>query len=933
MKKGLPLILVLASTLVFAQDDDCMNRILAKEGKWVKLKETVRSSPADYAIQKKFSEAVFTMLSPYKPYGVQAEWSGGFTSVANKRPVADYSNLLLAMKYYCKGIELNLDHETNTTLNVRYNLVTLLEIYDTTSDYYGTGYFDLREGFPVESKPGVWQFKDARTSLGMGNEGVTRNWLFTYPGQLPWAYVTRKEFLLKRKRNVQRQYDEAKKQTQEAIDRWDQFKKEKEKEHANDPVKMANFMSGYYNPGLAEAKAKQPKILAQYQAALERIDQQLTAPASDLEKTAIVIRSQTNFLDYAFTDKMEPFAELLTKPNPAYFKKGLAPAIPQMISVSIKFDPKDPRSAKFAADIEKQLNLEYVQSFIGKTAPGVSNILPPAQNKVVASSTNKSTVASANQISNETKSKKETKARPLTPQGPLASKGNFLTGTLSAPAGVPVTMGYDGGIDLTITPPKGAGNLYTTLPIKFTKPVDDNQPYNVVLKKIAGNMKGVVYRGSGQTPNGVNEIRIGIDYKYELVSRSSDDQTFSNFYETASPVVGGIGGEEGRYVAFVSWTKNFAGNDGKFRQVFWRDRNTGVTKLVSKSPAGAVADADCALPTMSADGQIVVFESKASNLVASDNNGKKNIFLWRAKTGTIELVSVPSGGGLSEADSYDATVSGNGNFVVFTSDAGNLSKTPKGRSRYNIFLRDIASGKTEMLSIEPAAKTGGDGVKASVSFDGSRVTFCSASPTLVAADNNSFWDIFLWERGKSGLRRISLTQDGKERNQGDESASRQVASTLSGNGRYVVYSTTASNMVPGDNLKYQDVFVYDIDANKLQVASFTDDGQPGNGDSPIDQGDRLAISHDGTWVAFPTKAANLGAQSSNILLFNTQTGKKQIVTDTRGSYVGRPAISYSGSYVVFGKGEAMDLRSGVAFGDSGIFAYFTGNGPCRDCKE
>ena len=89
------------------------------------------------------------------------------------------------------------------------------------------------------------------------------------------------------------------------------------------------------------------------------------------------------------------------------------------------------------------------------------------------------------------------------------------------------------------------------------------------------------------------------------------------------------------------------------------------------------------------------------------------------------------------------------------------------------------------------------------------------------------------------------------------------------------------------------------------------------------------------WGYFGRQASNLGAPSSNIILYNTQTKTKQLVTETKGSYVGRPAISYSGSYVVFGKSEALDQRSGLAFGDNGggLFAYYTGNGPCRDCKD
>jgi len=596
------------------------------------------------------------------------------------------------------------------------------------------------------------------------------------------------------------------------------------------------------------------------------------------------------------------------------------------------------------------LKLGYIQSFVGKTAPpaftGSSftpnqtgnnadkpDVSPSPNQNAPAPKTNKQSTSKPLTPQGPLASKQST-SKPLTPQGPLAAKGIFLTGTLSAPAGVPVTLIFNGANDLTITPPKGNRNLYNSSSIKFSKPLNENEDYNVLLKKIAGNMKAVVYKGSGKAPDGTNEIKIGVDYTYELVTRNSDDNVFSSFYESAAPAVGGMGSEEGRYVAFVSWTKGFAGNDGKFRQVFWRDRNTGETKLISAAPHGLPANADCNLPAMSADGQVVIFESKATNLVAEDNNNKKDIFLWRAKTNTVELVSRNAAGGLGDGDSYDASISGNGQFVVFTSDAANMSSTPKGRSLYNIFIRNITAGTTEMLSVDPVLKTGGNGVKASISFDGSRVSFCSPSNTLVANDNNNLWDIFLWEKGKKGLHRISLTHDGKERNQGDESGSRQVASTLSGNGRYIVYSTTASNMVPGDHAKYQDVFVYDIETGKLQVASFTNDNEPGNHDSPIEQGERIAISHDGTWVAFPTKATNLGVQSSNILLFNTQTGKKTAVTNTRGSYVSKPVISYSGSYVLFGKSEPLDIRSGAAFGEGGggIFAHFTGNGPCRDCK-
>lgn len=937
MKTILSLLFIHILFFASAQNDPCLERIFAKSGGWIKG-QTINRAGADYSLQKRFTDAAHSMFSSYQPMGLQAKAYSVHESLEKGKPVTRFYYRVPIFSYFCSGDGLQLGHESSYGFRVMVNDNFSRILYDSSTNYDGVGFNVLREGMPQEIKPGVWQFKDVWTPLGFSREGFTKLWFITYPGQLPWVYVSRREFLQKRRSNLLRMMKDEEERLQRNLADLEQQKKNVENVLRSDPAKFAAYLKNDYEPAPKRFKDAHDKSIAALKRAIDRVHEQLEAPAGELNRQAIVIRSEKDYLDYNFTDNWQDrFAEVLIKPNPSYYKKMASPSVPQHIEVGVVYYPLDTVSVVYAKTVEKLVDGEYLQSWIGKTTPppfagnrspqnNASIITNPSVPPISSTSTNKTTTA---------KSGPKTTSSNTTLE-PSAGKGFIITGNLSAPAGVPVAISYNNGNDLTITPPKSTGNLYTKTPIKFTKPINDAEAYAVSIKKIAGNMKGVVYRGSGKAPKGVNDIRIAVDYKYELLTRSTADQAFSNFYETASPAVGGMGGEEGRYVAFVSWTKGFAGNDGKFRQVFWRDRNTGETKLISKSPDGAIADADCNLPTMSGDGQIVVFESKASNLVPGDNNGKKDVFLWRAKTGTIELVSVPSAGGIANGESYDATVSGNGNFVVFTSDAVNMSSIPKGKSLYNIFLRDAVNGKTEMLSVDPTMKAGGNGVKGSISFDGSRITFCSPSNTLAANDNNGMWDIFLWERGKFSLRRISFTHDGKERLQGDESGSRQVASTLSGNGRFVVYSTTAPNMVPGDNLKYQDVFVYDIDNNKLQVASFTNDGQPGNHDSPIDQGDRLAITHDGTWVAFPTKATNLGAQaSSNIILYNTQTGKKQAVTDTRGSYVGRPAISYSGSYVVFGKSEPLDQRSGAAFGDNGggIFAHFTGNGPCRDCKE
>jgi hypothetical protein len=936
MKKIITSLLLLIVLHATAQDNNCVDRQLAKAGKWTKLKETVKSSPADLAIQRRFYNALHNPLqAAYQPKGLDAAYSGSFQPVMYSQPVAHYWYTLFAERYICEGDALVLNKfDINTIFTTAFNYVSFLEIYDTTAADNSLGFRPLREGFPVEIRPGIWQFNDVKTALGAGNEGITKLWLITYDGQLPWSFVTRREFLLKRKRFLQREMAAETPRLKDQLAGWEQQKKYKEQEYKSDPAKLATYISGTHNPAVERVQASHKKLMQDYENAIARLNEQLSAPSDELNKWAIVIKSTKNNFDYDFTDKMEPFAELLTKPNPTYFKKWSSPAVPQMITVSIRYDHKNPVMVGFAKEMEKNVSLDYLKLLIGKTTAPAFIGSSSAQNQVGGTNNKVSTSVSPNQSTSSPKTNKETTSKPLTPQGPLARNEMFLTGTLSAPAGVPVTLAYNNGNDLTITPAKGNGNLYNTSPIRFSKPVKEEEAYNVLLKKIASNMKGVVYYGKGKAPNAVNKIKVGIDFTYELLTRSTDDKVKSSFYESFAPAVGGFQGEEGRYVVFVSGTKDFQGSNGKFRQVFWRDRNTGVTKMISVTATGEQGNGDCAEPSISADGQTVVFESKATNLISGDNNNAKDIFLWRAASNTIEIVSKANNGGAEDAESFDAAISGNGNFVVFTSPATNLATVPKGRSLANIFLRDIQNGKTEMISVDPVAKTGGNGYKGSISFDGSRISFCSPSGTLVANDNNNLWDIFLWQRGQTDLKRISMTHDGKEKNGGTESASRQVASVISGNGRFVAFATTASNMVPNDNNKFQDVFVVDVETGKVNVASFTDDGQPSNNDSPIEQGERVAISYDGTWVTFPTKATNLGAAASNIILFNTQTGKKTAVTNTKGSYVSRPVISYNGSYVVFGKSEALDVRSGTSFGESGggIFAHFTGNGPCRDCK-
>jgi Tol biopolymer transport system component len=515
-------------------------------------------------------------------------------------------------------------------------------------------------------------------------------------------------------------------------------------------------------------------------------------------------------------------------------------------------------------------------------------------------------------------------------QGPKKVNTSLLSGKFSAPAGTAITVQNNAKSDLALAAKKESGKTFTTTVFNFPAPVADNEKFKVTVKKTAAGQTCVIYAGAaGTMPQKENTLRIGSDFTYDLVSRGATDASTSTFYESADAAIGGNNGEEGRYVAFVSSAANFAGSTGKRRQIFWRDRNTGITKMISVGAAGEEGNADSYAPAISADGKMVAFESHSANLVPGDKNNLRDIFVWHSATNKIERVSTGEAGQEADGESYEAAFSGDGNFIAFTSTAGNISSTEKGVSTNNVFVRNLKSGSTIMISVDPATRKGGGGSKPSVSYDGARIAFYSHTGTLVADDKNGIWDIFLWEQEKSTLKRISMAADGRERSQGSESANRIVAPAISGNGRYIAFTTTAPGMVAEDVNNFQDVFVYDINTGKTVIASIDAKGNPGNADSPVEQGEKIAISFDGTWVAFSTKASNLGAPASNIIMHNMKTGDNRAISSVTGSNVGRPSMSQTAAYVVFGIGAQLDGR----FGSSGIFANYTGVGPCRSCPD
>ncbi len=494
---------------------------------------------------------------------------------------------------------------------------------------------------------------------------------------------------------------------------------------------------------------------------------------------------------------------------------------------------------------------------------------------------------------------------------PIKPKGEFIS-----PPGTKIVLQINNMDTLVLTQPANASDSWLqSMNFNFRKPYLPGTAYSVRIKSEPPNLGCAVYENATGTIEDSIVIRVRCDKTYDLVSRSTDNKILNTYYESFLPGIGGLQQDEGRYVVFGAYGKGMDGSDGKYRQIFWRDRNTGITKLISKASGGEQGNGNSSAPVISADGKKVAFETYATNFGETDNNTTRDVYVWSESSGTVTLVSRSQFGGTSDGESYEPTISGDGTVIAYTSHAKNIVTLQAPFSTPNVYVYN--QGSTEFITKDFETGKAAGGYSPSISEDGRKIAFTAYGNRLVANDNNNLWDIFIWQSGMPTLKRISLTSSGGERNQGTESASRVVWPSISGDGQFVAYSTTASNMVGGDNNGMQDIFICNTSGGNVRRIS-TVAGGDSNGDSPINQGERVGISYNGQWITYNTNATNLGVPKGNIVLQNTQSGKLIAVTSiTRGS-TARPVLSRNGSYVIAGCSEKYDPR----FATSGIFVFY-----------
>ena len=365
----------------------------------------------------------------------------------------------------------------------------------------------------------------------------------------------------------------------------------------------------------------------------------------------------------------------------------------------------------------------------------------------------------------------------------------------------------------------------------------------------------------------------------------------------------------GRFVGFESDARNLVpGDTNRARDIFVHDLESGGTVRVSVSTGGEQGNGHSRNASISADGRYVAFESRAGNLVSGDTNRTTDVFVHDRESGQTERVSVSGDGSQGDKESTDPSISADGRFVAYASEAGNLVAGDTNRKQ-DIFVHDRETGETRRVSLSSGGTEGDrDGETPVISAQGRFVAFTSEARNLVAGDTNRKADVFVHDRQTGETTRVSVGNDGRQANGGSG------APSISASGRFVAFESVASGLVEGDKNKAKDVFVRDRSRELTIRISVGREGRPrddsssddsseedGSSDDKSDDSDDRGsgdsdhpfLSGDGAFVAFRSEASNLvhGDTNGRNDVFLAAVGlipPPEVVDDERSTPAGTP---------------------------------------------
>lgn len=383
--------------------------------------------------------------------------------------------------------------------------------------------------------------------------------------------------------------------------------------------------------------------------------------------------------------------------------------------------------------------------------------------------------------------------------------------------------------------------------------------------------------------------------------RNTGDETTGKSY--AAEIAGNAS-----HVVFESVATDLVGRDGNGSapDVFHVALDDGTVRprtlqLVSRS-GSEQGDRGSTQPSVSHDGGVVGFLSSATNLAAkADRNEVQDVFMRLMTEGTTSRVSISTKGVVANAGSFEVDVSGDGNYIAFTTAATNLSFKEDTNRANDIFVRDVALGKTNRVNIATTLTEANlHSSDPGISAEGDYVAFASPADTLSRDDTNNSSDVFRYNRALHKTVRASLAY-AAERTNATGSSSQP---SISDDGTRIAFVSEAENLAEGDTTSDPDVFVYDFREKRTVVV--TPDVTPG--DPQENETANPVISGDGRWVAFDSTAPNLVEGDTNgvrdVFLYDLETTEiVRLSVDEDGDEVfepsADPSISVDGRFVTF----------------------------------
>lgn len=360
---------------------------------------------------------------------------------------------------------------------------------------------------------------------------------------------------------------------------------------------------------------------------------------------------------------------------------------------------------------------------------------------------------------------------------------------------------------------------------------------------------------------------------------------------------------DGNIVAFESAATDLvAGDTNGTWDVFVRNRSAGFTERISVGPFGTEANGPSEGAAISDDGRFVAFESTATNLVAGDT-GWRDVFLRDRLMNSTTRVSLGMGGVEPNGDSRAAKISPDGGFVLFQSSATNL--VPGDTNGVDdVFLYDHQAGTIERVSVSSSgAQANQPSFPASLSSGALKCAFWSDASNLVRGDTNNVSDVFVRNRTSATTERVSLGPPTPAEPAGAQLLQPNAEGSLSASGQLLAYYSNSPDIVPGDTNGDSDIFVRDLATGATELCSKTSLGAPAGGGSY-----HASLSRDGRFVAFESFADDLtpvgNAWGADAFLFDRATGftaQVSLASTGQADHVMSlfPAISGDGHAVAF----------------------------------